>query len=585
MRNYFVFDGIDSRDFGVYISGQGTFKSPARSYDAIQIPGKNGALLGDFSRLENVELTYPAFIYSNFATNLANFRAFLLSHTGYFKLSDSYHPGEYRLAYFPGPIEPNVTSANNAGSFDITFVCKPQRFLNSGDIVSSFTPDSGNQRTYTGDIVTFEAEDGDAISSLKVSFDPIQDMHGYDSPWPAGGGKNLTPFNTDYTPTAGVNNGVVQLFTLTLPAGTYTYSCKQSKSIPTSTRNTLSVVIGSGGYTYESTSVNYNPSNLRHAQTFTLTEERTCVFYIWEHTPSEAATFSEWQVEKSASFTGYSPYSNICPISGRTGLSVYVGPDSDPDNATEYAVDWQTEAGTVYGATLQYIGGRVWKLRVDRAIVTYSSSTGFAAHNSNRWYHDGLPSGADYSKRTQAISNCATYSDSTNTCKPYFAFGSSGVYVNKLTQSETIDEFDERLSANPMQICYYLATPIEYTLTAQEMEALVGVNNVWSDSGPVEVVITDAIAIVNPTSFPSQPLLRVYGEGSLKIGSNQITITDANQYTDIDCEMMDCFKGVISKNQYVQFSTNDFPTLEPGRNRLQFNGITKVDIKPRWWSV
>ena len=83
MRNYFTFDGVDSRSFGVYISGQGTFKAPARSYDAIEIPGRNGELLGIDSRLGNVELTYPAFIYSNFAENIAAFRATAITRTNF----------------------------------------------------------------------------------------------------------------------------------------------------------------------------------------------------------------------------------------------------------------------------------------------------------------------------------------------------------------------------------------------------------------------------------------------------------------------------------------------------------------------
>ena len=139
MRNFFFFDNKDSRDFGVYISGQGTFSAPARSYNVVQIPNRSGDLLGIGSRLENVSLTYPAFIYRDFETNLAALRAFLLAHEGYFKLQDTYHPDEYRKAYFPGPFEPEVTSRNNAGSFDLTFICKPQRFLVSGDDTKTFT--------------------------------------------------------------------------------------------------------------------------------------------------------------------------------------------------------------------------------------------------------------------------------------------------------------------------------------------------------------------------------------------------------------------------------------------------------------
>lgn len=133
MRNYFTLDGVDSRDFGVYISGQGTFSAPARSYELLSVPGRNGDLVGTEKRFENGELTYPAFIYANFKQNIADFRAFLNSLFGYHRLVDSYHPNEYRMVFFQGEFDPDVTPKNDAASFDITFNCKPQRFLTSGE--------------------------------------------------------------------------------------------------------------------------------------------------------------------------------------------------------------------------------------------------------------------------------------------------------------------------------------------------------------------------------------------------------------------------------------------------------------------
>lgn len=140
MRNYFIIDDTtDSRDFGVYISGQGTFSAPARSFNMISVPGKDGDMIGFGTRLENGALTYPAFIYSNFETNIAALRAFLLSMTGYHKLKDTYHPDEYRMIYYQGPFEPVVESSNKVGSFDIVFPCKPQRYLTAGEIMQTFT--------------------------------------------------------------------------------------------------------------------------------------------------------------------------------------------------------------------------------------------------------------------------------------------------------------------------------------------------------------------------------------------------------------------------------------------------------------
>ena len=139
MRNYFTLNGVDSRDFGVYISGQGTFSAPRREYNMIPIPGRNGDLVGNEKRFENLELTYPAFIYANFAANIRDFRNFLLSLVGYHRLIDSYHPDEFRMVLYEGEFEPEVEKKNDAGGFDIKFNCKPQRYLLSGEAIISLT--------------------------------------------------------------------------------------------------------------------------------------------------------------------------------------------------------------------------------------------------------------------------------------------------------------------------------------------------------------------------------------------------------------------------------------------------------------
>lgn len=139
MRQYLTFGGHDSRTYGVYISGQGTFNSPARAYEMQPVPGRNGDLIGNDRRFENIEVTYPAFVYTNFRTAITNWRNILLSQEGYQRLIDTYHPDEYRLATFIGPLEVEAEANNKAGQFDLTFNCKPQRFLLSGDTVQIFT--------------------------------------------------------------------------------------------------------------------------------------------------------------------------------------------------------------------------------------------------------------------------------------------------------------------------------------------------------------------------------------------------------------------------------------------------------------
>lgn len=139
MRNYLTVDGVNLSTFGVYITGAGTFLSPAKEFSKYEIPAKNGTDISLITRLENVEITYPCFIYTNFETNLRNLRSFLLSRKGYVRISDTYHADEFRLGFFEGPIEPKVQPKLDCGSFDLIFNCKPQRWLTSGETATTRT--------------------------------------------------------------------------------------------------------------------------------------------------------------------------------------------------------------------------------------------------------------------------------------------------------------------------------------------------------------------------------------------------------------------------------------------------------------
>ena len=135
MVQYFTFAGKNCLDFKVYISGQGTYTAPARLYSAYEVPGRNGDLLVDEKRFENVDLTYPAFIYVDMKNNVEGFRNFMLSQTGYQRLEDTYHPNEYRLAFYKDGLEAAIDQRHEFASFEVTFNCKPQRYLKSGERV------------------------------------------------------------------------------------------------------------------------------------------------------------------------------------------------------------------------------------------------------------------------------------------------------------------------------------------------------------------------------------------------------------------------------------------------------------------
>lgn len=131
-----TFDGEDSKDYGVYITGQAVYNSPERDVEMISIPGRDGAFALDRGRFSNIEVIYPAGLFgvdeADFAQAIADFRNMLGSRVGYCRLEDDYNPGEYREAVFKAGLE--VTPASlDSGQFDIVFECKPQRWLTSGE--------------------------------------------------------------------------------------------------------------------------------------------------------------------------------------------------------------------------------------------------------------------------------------------------------------------------------------------------------------------------------------------------------------------------------------------------------------------
>lgn len=143
MNETFTFNGVNSADHGVYISGAGTYNAPERVVEMIAVPGRNGAIAMDEGRFENINVTYPAFMagtdQADFTDRLAAFRGAILSAIGYKRLEDDYHPDEFRLGVYRSGLEVEPKIYNRAGEFELTFDCKPQRFLKSGETAVTFT--------------------------------------------------------------------------------------------------------------------------------------------------------------------------------------------------------------------------------------------------------------------------------------------------------------------------------------------------------------------------------------------------------------------------------------------------------------
>lgn len=136
-----TFNGFNSKDFGVYITGEAVYNAPERDVEMIDIPGRNGSFARDNGRFNNIIVEYTAGMFgdaqTDFAEGISEFRNALCASVGYCRLEDEYNPDEYREAVYKSGLDVSPELMGRAGEFKITFECKPQRFLKSGEIAQT----------------------------------------------------------------------------------------------------------------------------------------------------------------------------------------------------------------------------------------------------------------------------------------------------------------------------------------------------------------------------------------------------------------------------------------------------------------
>lgn len=593
--NSFKFGDVDSKDYGVYISGDSVYDSPARSVDLVQVPGRNGALALDNGYYENIEVTYPAGSFGasqeEWREKMLGIRNALAAQRGYQKLIDTYHPEHYRLGMFFAGISATPVQYNRAGRFPIRFNCKPQRFLISGDEAVEFTAE-GQEEVYGPDsIVSFEAKAGAEIRELKVNLEPIQSGSGDPSP------SNIRPIS-GHTEVNVYRTGK-NLFDIDSAFGSATGFTKESD-----------------GSWYTGAPISYSPNSVVWKAPSGLTGRITLsvVRKTANSTGSQGGRF-KWKYTDGATSgvyiansTSYASFSNVS-TSGKTVDSLLWDCGSAVNGT--WLKDMQIEAGTtaspyepfgttadislgqtVYGGTLNVTTG---VLTVDRKYVLYDGSS------DENWSRFSTGSAGAYAMRIAAPDILQSASD-VNVMSNYLpaiagnaTWGNYDYFIATTTNAAiytgirsitTVGAWRDYLAQNNLQVVYKLATPTTVQLTATQVSTLLGENNIWSDSGEVEVKVASPVDLTNPTNFPAKPLIRVYGNGSVRVGDTIATVqNNADGYVDIDCESMNCYDTTGGRNADVSFSGNDFPELASGDNGILLTGPSRVEITPRWWEL
>lgn len=365
----------------------------------------------------------------------------------------------------------------------------------------------------SGSIVTIPAaksyeEDGISytettreIKSLVIGIEPVQSGSGTPSPdnvRPISGwtgaeifsrGKNLLPINevlsdgwtnTANGVTATYNNGIMHI------QGTHT-SSGWTNVVNLNWTNSI------GGKRLPSGCTLRTPSTVANATSVTL--------YSWvdgvNRNLSNGSVIDEGAVATThgcyVAVHGQNTYNFDIPM-------VVTCDSQDPNTyepyyGTTYPISWQTEAGTVYGGTLDVVSG---ELVVDRAMVDMGALS---------WtYNSGQLSmvSPDLASLVGDGANviCSNYPTVTNLQGSALAQADKVVGINKASTITTgnfasgalivkdtdyTNATDFKTAVTGQTIVYELATPTTYQLTPTEVTSLLGDNNIWADTGDVEV--------------------------------------------------------------------------------------------------
>ena len=165
----FTFNGKNSSFYGLRVLDAKVYTLPEKNVETFSIPGRSGDILLDNKNFNMVMVSYHVlFPKKDLAASIQRLKEMLYVNdptssqdnllTNYHKLTDTYDPEFYRMAYFAGPADWE-TMMNLYGETTLNFVCMPQKYYNN--YFTSVTKEVPNGQT-----VRFTVEDFPSSSSV-----------------------------------------------------------------------------------------------------------------------------------------------------------------------------------------------------------------------------------------------------------------------------------------------------------------------------------------------------------------------------------------------------------------------------------
>ena len=248
-------------------------------------------------------------------------------------------------------------------------------------------------------------------------------------------------------------------------------------------------------------------------------------------------------IEPAQAGSGDPSPTNVRPISGWTGVEVTVSPTTDAEDGETYDITLPSEAGTVYGGSLDVTNG---VLTVDMAIVDmgtlnwlyYSAKQRIVAQ-----VNVGKPAGAnvglDGACSVYKVVNTGYQSAPDKSIVIGNNFISTSYAAMVVHDEDYTDAETFKTAVSGQMLVFPIKTPVTYQLTPTEVTTLLGTNNIWADTGDCTVEYrADTKLYIDRVYVDYRPMLapvestytatRNYTTGQLLIVGNTLYKVTAN---------------------------------------------------------
>lgn len=361
-----------------------------------------------------------------------------------------------------------------------------------------------------------------SLVECEIGIVPTQDLHGYSKPWAGGAGKNKC-FNA----LGNVQSESAYLYpqgdglTITINNSTRTAYAKvaQNTDIVFSCEENPQRYIAYGLDAYPDVNVLCHSLAVTQLATNQYKFNSGAYEYIAFYYCNDVQNIpDDVMIEQNTQATTYEPYSNICPISGHSSVTVTVASTSGGSGE-----DTTVSLGrTVYGGTLDVTTG---VLTVDKKGVLLPSLN-FSYYSDNNRFVSATVSDMKYSDTRLGYVLSDTYEAITDgtpfaDLPPYCIYCVGQTIDVHDARYTNVSDFNTALASS--MVIYELATPQTFNLTPTQVLTLLGQNYVSHDGGGTISLVyikKDSTIIPNP-SDAEVPLT------GLEISGKGFKITDA----------------------------------------------------------